>query len=665
MAAGIGICKKDRIEPTPAIRAKAAELTQGMTDDTAKMRALYNFVSLQYRYIGIAFGIGRYQPHAADDVLTNNYGDCKDKHTLLASLLQASGITLYPALIGSSSKLDAEVPSPAQFDHIIGYVPPDKNVPGKAAMWLDTTPEVTPFGVLLLPLRDKPALVMSADKPAQLITTPSDPAAPGSHVFKIEGKLSDNGTFDAKIDDTMRGDREIPMRSAFRRVPQSQWKDLMQGISQALGYAGTVSEVSASTPEATSEPFHFSYAYNRKDYPDWSGSHQFTVPGLPFYMPQFKEDAMDPLYLGPPEEVVSDSKVEAPKGYTLQLPANLDLKYDFAEYHAAYSQDRGILIAKRRLLIKLNEVPLAESADYRSFIKKIQEDVYRYVQTSGGITVVANPIGKAAEMRAAIDALPDSNVPGANKLEDESTSAIKIYDVTRAEESLKKALVADPKFTRGWLRLAIIYAGLAANTDAIATFRKAIDTAPSSPTCRRILAIALMGLNRNDEAIKAWQDFLTVAPGDPDATTNLGSLLFAQKRYSEALPYLKTAAETDPLATAQSRLGTAYLQAGQIEKAAQILEKVAAVDPRPEVLNDVAYQLADAKVSLPKSLEFAQRAVDEQERESYTVQLSNLLTDDLTCTQKLGMFWDTLGWVHFHLEHYVQAESFSELLPGS
>jgi transglutaminase-like putative cysteine protease len=76
--------QKERIEPTPAIRAKAAELTKGMTDDAAKLQALYGFVSTQYRYIGIAFGIGRYQPHAADDVLTNTYGDCKDKHRLLA-----------------------------------------------------------------------------------------------------------------------------------------------------------------------------------------------------------------------------------------------------------------------------------------------------------------------------------------------------------------------------------------------------------------------------------------------------------------------------------------------------------------------------------------------------------------------------------------------------
>ena len=93
--------QKERIVPTAGIRAKAAELTKGMTDDDAKILALYSFVSTHYRYIGIAFGIGRYQPHAADDVLSNNYGDCKDKQTLLASLLEASGITLYPALIST------------------------------------------------------------------------------------------------------------------------------------------------------------------------------------------------------------------------------------------------------------------------------------------------------------------------------------------------------------------------------------------------------------------------------------------------------------------------------------------------------------------------------------------------------------------------------------
>lgn len=323
-------------------------------------------MSLQYRYIGIAFGIGRYQPHAADDILTNNYGDCKDKQTLLASLLKASGITLYPALINSAWRIDPDVPSPAQFDHVIGYLPQGKN-----SVWLDTTPEVAPLGYLIPPLRDKQALVMSGEKSIELVITPTDPPFSSTQTFKIDGKLSDDGTFEAKVEDTARGDQEVRLRSAFRRVPQPQWKDLVQQISYALGYAGTVRDVSASTPDGMAEPFHFSYSYNRKDYPDWS-NRQFTVPGLPFYMPPVKDEAKYPVWLGSPLETVSDSKVELPKGYKPQIPPNVDLKYGFAEYHASYSQDQGVLVAKRRLLIKLHEVPVAELDDYRSFVKNLQ-----------------------------------------------------------------------------------------------------------------------------------------------------------------------------------------------------------------------------------------------------------------------------------------------------
>src|SRR5258708_10926467 len=74
--------QRDRVKPSDEIRVKAAELTKGATDDLTKVRALYSFVSTRYRYIGIAFGIERYQPHSAADVLEKQYGDCKDKHTL-------------------------------------------------------------------------------------------------------------------------------------------------------------------------------------------------------------------------------------------------------------------------------------------------------------------------------------------------------------------------------------------------------------------------------------------------------------------------------------------------------------------------------------------------------------------------------------------------------
>ena len=171
--------QKDRIKPTPEIEAKAKELTQGLTDDDARLRAIYRYVSTQFRYIGVSFGIGRYQPHDATEVLGNQYGDCKDKHTLLAALLGAIGIKVYPALIDIGHDADPDVPSPLQFNHVVSVVPR-----GKDLIWLDTTAEVAPFGFLYSPLLNKHALLMTDDKPAELVPTPKI-ITKGSTIFRI------------------------------------------------------------------------------------------------------------------------------------------------------------------------------------------------------------------------------------------------------------------------------------------------------------------------------------------------------------------------------------------------------------------------------------------------------------------------------------------------
>src|SRR5207245_4083712 len=150
--------------------------------------------------------------------------DCKDKHTLLASLLGAAGIRTYPALISSAHEIDPDVPSPGQFDHVISVVPR-----GKEFLWLDTTPEVAPFAYLITPLRDKQALVIPEDGPPTLMTSPVDPPVTASQTFQIRAKLNDAGTLEGKIERAVQGDdTEVLLRTAFRRVPLPQWKYLVQ-----------------------------------------------------------------------------------------------------------------------------------------------------------------------------------------------------------------------------------------------------------------------------------------------------------------------------------------------------------------------------------------------------------------------------------------------------
>ena len=148
----------ERMSVDDTVRKRADALAKGANTPTEKAQRLYDFVARNIRYVSISLGVGRYQPHPASDVLQNGYGDCKDKHTLFSALLKAEGIQSYPVLIDSSRKLDPDVPSPAQFDHVITAVRL-----GTGLTWLDTTPEVTPFGLILYQLRNKQAVLASDD----------------------------------------------------------------------------------------------------------------------------------------------------------------------------------------------------------------------------------------------------------------------------------------------------------------------------------------------------------------------------------------------------------------------------------------------------------------------------------------------------------------------
>src|SRR5215470_3668228 len=240
--------EKDRRVPSAEVRAKAQELTKGLTSERDKTEALYTFVAQNFRYVSLSLGLARYQPQAAADILRNQYGDCKDKNTLLAALLEAEGIHSSTVLINSMRKLDPDVPSPSQFNHAITLVGN-----GKDEIWLDSTTEVAPFGLIAYPLRKKQALVIPPGGTPHLEETPVDSFVPNKVLTEIEGKIDDSGRLDATVKHTARGDTEIIERTLFRGIPAAQWQKVVEGVNKALG--GDVSGVKISDLLATREPF--------------------------------------------------------------------------------------------------------------------------------------------------------------------------------------------------------------------------------------------------------------------------------------------------------------------------------------------------------------------------------------------------------------------------
>ena len=639
-----GDLQKDSLEVTPAIQLKANELTKGLKTDDEKTEAIYNFVALKFHYIGLDFGIGRYQPHAADDVLDNGYGDCKDKHTLMAALLKASGVDAWPALIHATRTLDPSVPSPAQFNHVITVVPQ-----GDKYLWLDTTPEVAPYGMLLLGLRGKQALVIPSNSAAKLMTTPENAPFEQEQSFKMEGKLGADGTFTGHVEQSYHGDVEMVLRAAFRQVPESQWKEAMQRVSYGLNFMGDVSNVTMTQPDDLSKPFHLSYDYVRKNYSDWD-ERQITppIPPLGVEMSKDSKKPPEPVVLGGLGEVAYQAKVTLPPGYTATPPANVDLVRPYAEYHAAYRIENGVFSASRRVVVKKQEVELSSWEDYRDFGKAISDDENKYLRLNG--TAASNK-GGAGSPSAGTD------TGDVLALFQDGSAALQRRDFQKAQELFEKIIAKDPNYKGAHFNLGLALVARSRMDDAIGEFRKEESISPENERSYQVVAAFLAGSGRRGEAIEEWRKLLKVDPGNRTATSSLAGLLYREERYPEAVAVLESAVKAAPDSTElQYQLGDAYIKTKQNDKALASLQKV--IEQKsddPEILNNVAYTLAENNLKLDLARQYAEKAIVQLEEQAQGGESS--ADTELHVTFEFSLVWDTLGWVYFQQGDVKHAEA--------
>jgi tetratricopeptide (TPR) repeat protein/transglutaminase-like putative cysteine protease len=183
---------KDQFAPDDEVRRRASVLTQGLTSDAAKVRAIYDYVVQKTRYVALEFGIHGYQPYRCSQIFARGFGDCKDKATLIVTMLGALGIHAIPVIVrtGNRGDIESSPASLAPFDHMIAYVP-------SLAVYLDGTAEYT--GMLELPAMDRGALALQVDEgTATLVRLPDPAASKSATVLHLDATLADDGS--AQVD---------------------------------------------------------------------------------------------------------------------------------------------------------------------------------------------------------------------------------------------------------------------------------------------------------------------------------------------------------------------------------------------------------------------------------------------------------------------------------
>ena len=650
-----GQLQKDRVSVTPTIQAKADELVKGLppgqTSDEDKIAAIYTYVSTQYRYIGVDFGIGRYHPQRADDVMQNQYGDCKDKHTLLAALLKAEGYDAWPVLVGSQHVLQPNVPSPGQFDHVITAVTLNKSV-----LWMDSTPEIAPFRMLYSGLRDKLVLSIPNGSTPVLMKTPANPPFACFNKIDAKGTLTTEGTLIAHFELSSRGDEEMLYRAAFHNTPRVQWQTLAQSVSYSTGFAGTISNVDAGLPEKTAEPFHYSYDYTRKEYAD--SPNRRILPLMPPILFAYGEDDAKPadtILLAGPVTYSFHTTIQLPDGYTVDLPSPVRQQTDFDTYAATYTLDKNVLTVDRSLDLKQREIPVARWADYMKFEKAVVADEETFIQLIGS---GANQAGDRK-----------SSNPDAAKLVRQAYSDIQSHDFDSARKALDQARQLNPSELGLWAESGYLDLMQSKREDGIAAYRKEIENHPESFAVYRSLAGTLVAANRPDEAVETLHALLKADPGNVDARQQLAFILIGKKQYAEAIPVLEEAISKSPdNPRLKVMLGSAELSGGAPDKGAATMREVLSNSNDESILNDGSYELAVAKVELPLARASCAKALQLLDDLTSKTSLTPVTDDDLMYANHLGATWDTMAWILYQQGEFAKAGDYAHaawmLTPG-
>jgi tetratricopeptide (TPR) repeat protein len=451
------------------------------------------------------------------------------------------------------------------------------------------------------------------------------------------------------VEQVYRGDIEVALRAAFRQLSESQWKEGVQRFSYALGFGGDVSNATVTPADETDKPFRISYDYERKSYGGWE-DHQITPPVPPNMGIESTKDTKKPqesVLLGAPGEIVYQSKLTLPAGYSVVVPKAADLVESYAEYHATAKLEDGALISSRRLVIKRSEVVLDSWENYRDFGKAVSDDEWKQIPVSSDHVEMSASPGNHADLD--------------QKFRDAYT-AMQRGDRSQAQELFEQVIRGDSKYPMAHLNLGTLLMMQNKRDEAVAEWHKEQEVSPGDLRAYQVPATYLTYMNRKDEAIEEWRKVLKVDPKNHDAALKLGGLLASENKNADAAVVLENAVKESPdSASLNVALGEAYLQSGQADKSIPYFQKAmqASADPKavdPGALNDVAYLLAVNKTHLDLAKEYAEKAVAALDVRSVAAADSD--DASVPISTQFAATWDTVGWVYFQMGDTARAESF-------
>lgn len=379
--------------PDAAVSAKARELTSGAPDALSRLRALAGFVQREIRYVAIEIGVGGFKPHTAASVLTNRFGDCKDKVTLLASLLKSAGVASHYLLVHNArGNLTRDSPASLySFNHVIlaVCVPNDVACEGLPALLVhpklgrllvfDPTYPYAPLGRLPYYLQGNTGLLV-ANGSGELLTLPMP--EPEDNLLDRKGRftLRADSTLEGRVEDTRRGTLADATREALTDATSAARTRFIETFLADFFAGSTLLGSDVKDLDEPVRDLQLRYDVRIPNYAKIAGGMLVVRPGVlgdDREKLEMKGDKprLYPVDLGTTSEQRDEFTIELPEGYRVEgLPPAADLDLGFATYSSRTEERERTLVFRREYRVVQPVLPADRFKEAVRFFRAIDTD---------------------------------------------------------------------------------------------------------------------------------------------------------------------------------------------------------------------------------------------------------------------------------------------------
>ncbi len=369
-----------RTEGPIEVVSKARSLVQADADFTTRIQKIAEFMQRDIRYVGIEIGIGGLQPHPAADVFRNRYGDCKDKVTLMISMLSAVGVRSTYVLVDTRRGIvDPSLPS-IRGNHAIaaielpdGYHDPKMLAivtakTGRRYLIFDPTNEYIPIGLLPSYLQDSYGILV-ASKNSQIIKLPT--LKPDSDLLERTAKfeLAGDGTLKGAVTESRSGSSASGMRRVFNELGETKQHEELENFLRDSLSTFTLDSQMALNVKNLDQKLVISYDLTAKTYARPAGSNLLLVrPRVlgSVQSPFNQKPRVYPIDMGQTGTWRDNFEVSIPQGYVVDdLPSPMDVDVGFATYRSQVKADATTLYYKREFVVKELELSPQKYIEFR------------------------------------------------------------------------------------------------------------------------------------------------------------------------------------------------------------------------------------------------------------------------------------------------------------